>query len=105
MAFLLVSIPIIPISIIPTLAGFFLGLQSLKKRLYHPFVFSMIFFGLFLIFLPFETFSEPTAMLRVTQGLAISILLYGALVESGRILNYSYFWLATNVLILKGIPS
>ncbi|MFZ0544771.1 MAG: hypothetical protein WAM60_05010 [Candidatus Promineifilaceae bacterium] len=105
LAFILISIPIIPMTIFPILAGFYLGLKSLKNKLYHPFVFSMIFFGLFILFLPFLTFSESVAMLRVTQGLAISILLYGALVDSGRVLNYSFFWLATNVLIIKGVPA
>jgi hypothetical protein len=105
LAFLLISIPIVPMSIIPILGGFYMGLKSLKNRLYHPFVFSMIFFGLFILFLPFLTFSESVAMLRVTQGLSISILLYGALVDSKRVLNYSYFWLATNVLIIKGVPA
>jgi hypothetical protein len=105
LAFILISIPIIPMSIVPILAGFYLGLKSLINRLYHPFVFSMIFFGLFILFLPFLTFSESVAMLRVTQGLAISLLLYGALVDSKRVLNYSFFWLATNVLIIKGVPT
>jgi hypothetical protein len=105
LAFIIISIPIIPMSIFPIFAGFYLGLKSLKNRLYHPFVFSMILFGLFILFLPFLTFSESVAMLRVTQGLAISLLLYGALVDSKRVLNYSFFWLATNVLIIKGVPS
>jgi hypothetical protein len=105
LAFIVISLPIVPMSILPMFAGFFLGFKSLKERLYHPFVFSMIFFGLFMLFLPFLTFSESVAMLRVTQGLAISILLYGALVDSERALNYSFFWIATNVLIIKGVPA
>ena len=105
LAFILISISIVPMSIIPLIAGFYLGIKSLVNRLYHPFVFSMIFFGLFILILPFATFSEPVAMVRVTQGLAVSLLLYGALVDSKRVLNYSFFWLATNVLIIKGIPA
>jgi hypothetical protein len=105
LAFILISVPIIPMSIFPIFTGFYLGFQSLKRKLYHPFVFSMILFGFFMLFLPFLTFSESVAMLRVTQGLAISFLLYGALVDSKRVLNYSFFWLATNVLIIKGVPT
>jgi hypothetical protein len=97
LAFILISVPIIPMSIFPIFTGFYLGFQSLKRKLYHPFV--------FMLFLPFLTFSESVAMLRVTQGLAISLLLYGALVDSKRVLNYSFFWLATNVLIIKGVPT
>jgi hypothetical protein len=101
--FLLISIPIFPISIFPTFAGFFIVLRDLNRRFYHPFVFSILFFGLFILFLPFLTFREPVSMLRVTQGLAISLLLYGALVDSKRILNYSLLWITTNVFLLKGV--
>jgi hypothetical protein len=56
-----------------------------------------------ILFLPTSTFREPVAMLRLTQGLVISILLYGGLNRSRRILKYSFLWIFTNVLLLKGV--
>jgi hypothetical protein len=56
-----------------------------------------------ILFLPNSTFREPLAMLRLTQGLVVSMLLYGALRRSWRILNYCYLWLFTNVLLVGGV--
>jgi hypothetical protein len=101
-AFMLISIIIVPMSIIPMLLGIGLSLRSLLEGVVHPFVFAALFSSLFLAFLPFLTFAESSAMLRVTQGLALSLLLLGALIKSGRVLNYSLFWVFTNVLLVKG---
>jgi hypothetical protein len=42
-------------------------------------------------------------MMRLTQGLMVSMLLYGGLSKSSRVLNYSFLWVVTNVLLLKGV--
>jgi hypothetical protein len=101
-AFLLVSIVIVPMSILPTLAALILVARDLLRRFFHPFVFCLLFNALFILVLPFPTFRESSAMVRVTQGLAANMLLYGALTRSPRILNYSLLWIATNVLLAKG---
>lgn len=100
--FLLVSLMIVPMSIIPTLIGIFLSGRSLWQKNYHPFVFGLLLNSLFILILPSPTILESSAMVRITQGLALSMLLYGALVKSSRILNYSLLWIFTNVLHLKG---
>ncbi len=56
-----------------------------------------------ILLLPNSTFREPAAMLRLTQGLMVSMLLYGALRKSSRVLNYSTLWVVANVLLLKGV--
>jgi hypothetical protein len=66
-------------------------------------VLALLFNSLMILFLPMSTFREPVAMLRLTQGLAASMLLYGALVRSWRILNYSFLWVFTNILLVKGV--
>jgi hypothetical protein len=101
-AFLLVSIIIVPMSILPTIAALILVTRDLLRRFFHPFVFCLLFNALFILILPFPTFRESSAMVRVTQGLAANMVLYGALTKSPRILNYSLLWLATNVLLAKG---
>lgn len=103
LAFLLISIPIVPMSILPTLAGIALSLRSLWQGLIQPIVFCLLLNGLFILFLPSLTFIESSAMVRVTQGLVVSMVLYGALVKSGRILNYSFLWIFTNVLWVSGM--
>jgi hypothetical protein len=42
-------------------------------------------------------------MLRLTQGLMVSMLMYGALRRSARVLNYSCLWVFANVLLFKGV--
>lgn len=102
LSFLLISLMIVPMTIVPTLFALFLSGRSLWQKNYHPFVFCLLLNALFILILPFPTFRESSAMVRITQGLALSMLLYGALVKSRRILNYSLLWIFTNVLHLKG---
>ncbi len=102
-AFLVISLVVAPMSILPALAGLWLSGRSLLQGLSHPYVFSLLLNSLIILFLPASTFREPVAMLRLTQGLVVSMILFGGLVRSWRILNYSTFWLATNVLLLKGV--
>jgi hypothetical protein len=101
LTFLLISIPIVPMAIIPTFAGLAVSGRALLRGIYHPFILSLLFFSLFTFFLPHLTFRESSATVRVIQNLAIAFLLVGALLKSDRILNYSYLWIFTNVLIVK----
>ncbi|HSM57304.1 MAG TPA: hypothetical protein VK879_14225 [Candidatus Sulfomarinibacteraceae bacterium] len=101
--FLLLSLILVPMAIIPALAGLVMALKSLfREHSYHPYVFCLALNGLMVLFLPHSTFRETAGMVRLIQGLMVSMLLYGALVKSRRILNYSLFWIATNVLWVKG---
>ena len=102
-AFLAISLVVVPMSILPGIAGIVLSSRSLRQSQYHPFIFGLLLNALVILFLPNSTFREPVAMLRLTQGLMVSILLYGGLTRSWRVLNYSTFWLATNVLLLRGV--
>lgn len=102
-AFLVISLIMVPMSILPGVAGLILSGRSLLHSRIHPFVFALLLNSAVILFLPTSTFREPVAMLRLTQGLMVSMLLYGGWVRSWRVLNYSTFWLATNVLLLKGV--
>ena len=102
-AFLLISLIVVPMSIFPGLAGIWLSLRRLWPGEVHPLVYSLLINSLVILFLPTSTFREPVAMLRLTQGLVVSMLLYGGLNRSWRILNYSSLWIFTNVLLLKGV--
>jgi hypothetical protein len=102
-AFLIISLIVVPMSILPALAGVWLSARRLWLGAVHPLVYGLLLNSLVILFLPASTFREPAAMVRLTQGLVISMLLYGALISSRRILNYCYLWLMTNVLVLKGV--
>ena len=102
-AFLLISLVVAPMSIWPALAGVWLSVRRLWPGDVHPFVYSLLLNSLAILFLPTSTFREPLAMLRLTQGVVVSMLLYGSLTRSWRILNYSFLWLFTNVLLVNGV--
>jgi hypothetical protein len=102
-AFLIISLVVVPMSILPSLAGVRLSGQDLYIGKLHPFIFSLFLNALVILFLPTSTFREPVAMLRLTIGLVSAMLLYGALTKSWRVLNYSLLWLLTNILLLKDV--
>ncbi len=101
-ALLLISLLIVPIAVIPIMAGLVICIRALLRRFYHPYVFAILFNAVFMLFLPTLTFRESSAMIRVVQGLAVSLLLFSALTQSRRILNYSVLWLFANVIVISG---
>lgn len=102
-AFLLISLVVVPMSILPSIAGLWLSLQALWRRQLHPFVLCLFFNSAVILFLPTSTFREPVAMLRLTMGLVACMILFGAQRRSWRILSYSTFWIFTNVLLINGV--
>ena len=99
----LISLIVVPLSIFPSLAGIWLSVRRLSAGEVHPVIYCLLLNSLVVLFLPASTFREPAAMLRLTQGLVVSMLLYGAFIRSRRILNYCTLWIATNVLVLGGV--
>jgi hypothetical protein len=102
-AFLLVSLVVVPMSFLPALAGIGLALRDLARRRDHPVVLSLLLNCLVILFLPASTIREPAAMVRLTQGVATAMIMVGGMRRSRRILTYSMLWIASNVLLAKGI--
>jgi hypothetical protein len=100
--FLLISLVVVPMAIIPSLVGIWLSTRRLLTEMGHPLVWSLLLNSAIILFLPTSTFREPVAMMRLSVGLVSSMLLFGGLVKSRRILLYSQLWVLTNVLLLKG---
>lgn len=100
-AFLVISLVIVPMAIFPSLIGTWVSIRQLIAGLWHPLTLSLLLNALVILFLPTSTFREPVAMMRLTLGLMASMLLFGGLVRSRRILVYSQLWILTNVLLLK----
>ncbi len=102
-AFLVVSLVVLPASLLPALAGIGLAVRDLVRRRDHPIVLSLLLNSLVILFLPASTLREPAAVVRLTQGLAAAMIMVGGLRRSRRILTYSMLWIATNVLLVKGV--
>lgn len=100
---LLLGITLIPMSYIPMiLLGVLASIDFLAKRNWHPYVLMIFVHVGFMSVLPAATAREPAAMLRITQGLVIAALLYGSLIKSRRILNYSILWIGTLAILVNG---
>lgn len=100
---LLLGITLIPMSYIPMLLlGIKATVDFLGNRNSHPYVLMILVHVGFMSVLPGATAREPAAMLRITQGLVLATLLYGSLIKSRRILNYSILWIATLAILIKG---
>ncbi|GAB4536594.1 MAG: hypothetical protein Kow0063_22300 [Anaerolineae bacterium] len=102
-AFLLISLIVVPMSVLPAIAGIIQSVRELGRGGTHPVLFCLLLNSAVILFLPNSTFRELAAMVRLTQGLMVSMLLYGALSSSSRVLNYSCLWVITNVLLFKGV--
>ena len=102
-SFYLLAIALIPMSYLPMiLLGTRATIDFLFQKIWHPYVLIILIHVGFMVFLPRLTAREPSAMVRITQGLMIGALLYGSLIKSSRILNYSVLWIATLALIING---
>ncbi|MBI3244654.1 MAG: hypothetical protein HYZ49_20440 [Chloroflexi bacterium] len=85
----------------PSVWGIAASAREVLRRNWHPYVWALGANAVIIPFTPFSTFREPIAMLRFCCGLVLATLLFGGLVKSRRVLNYSWFWLAMLVFLVK----
>lgn len=99
-----------PLTVIPSLLSLWVAGRGLLREVrnrwagLHPFTALLFTNALVMLFLPQSTYREPLAMLRLTTGLVVAVILYGACRRSPRILNYTLFWLASLVFLAKEGP-
>jgi hypothetical protein len=85
----------------PAIWGIIAAARELLKRNWHPYVLALAVNAAIIPFTPFSTFREPIAMFRFCTGLVLSTLLFGGWVGSRRVLNYSWFWLAMFIFLIR----
>ena len=83
----------------PAIWGIIASVRQLFQRNWHPYVWALAANAAFIPFTPFSTFREPVAIFRFCVGLVLATLLFGGLVHSRRVLNYSWFWLVMLVFL------
>jgi len=103
--FLILSLIVIPLSLLPATAGVVMSMDQLRQGLFHPLVLSLLLNSIVIIYLPASTMREPAAMMRLTQGLVAAMILFGALTRSPKLLRYSTLWLLSNLFLLGGVAS
>jgi hypothetical protein len=100
----LLALVMVPLAVIPSLLSLWATGRDLYQGRWHPFTTMLLANALMMVFLPQSTYREPLAMLRLTTGLVIATILYGACKRSKRILNYTLLWLASLVFVTKEGP-
>jgi hypothetical protein len=90
-----------PMVITPSVWGIVATLRRLWARDFSPVVWALAANAAIIPFTPFSTFREPFGMIRFVDGLVLATLLFGARIRSKRVLNYSLFWCAALVLVIR----
>jgi hypothetical protein len=99
------ALVMVPLAVIPSLLGLWAAGRDLYRGRWHPFTTMLLANALMMLFLPQSTYREPLAMLRLTTGLVIATILFGACKRAKRILNYTLLWLASLVFVTKEGPA
>lgn len=89
-----------PTIIVPSIWGTLSSLKTLLNRKVDATGLALLINSLFLVFLPFSTFREPSGLLRVATGMVFAILLYAGHFRLRRVLNYSMFWIFLLVILI-----
>jgi hypothetical protein len=85
----------------PAVWGIIASAREVLRRDWHPYVWALGANAAIVPFTPLSTFREPAAMIRFICGLVLATLLFGGLIKSKRVLNYSWFWLAMAVFLIR----
>lgn len=105
-----VSIPVLlifvlifgPSIVLPTVWGILASVRTARSGALGPEVWSLLLNAAVIPFLPFSTFREPLAIVRVSTGLVLATLLFAGRYNSKRPLNYSLFWSGLLVILFNG---
>jgi hypothetical protein len=103
-ALALLALVMVPLVVIPSLLSLWATGRDLSRGRWHPFTAMLLAQAVVMPFLPQSTYREFLAMLRLTTGLVMAAILYGAGKRSRRTLNYTLFWLASLVFLTKEGP-
>jgi hypothetical protein len=103
-ALALLATIMVPLAVIPSLLSLWASGRDVWRGRWHPFTAVLFANALVMLFVPQSTYREPLGMLRLTIGLVVATILYGAAKRSKRVLNYTLFWMASLVFLTKEGP-
>ncbi|GAB4580572.1 MAG: hypothetical protein Fur0022_33140 [Anaerolineales bacterium] len=99
--FIVYCVLFLPMVVLPSLWGIIASLKKLWMRAFAPIVWALAANAAIIPFTPYSTFREPFGMIRFIDGFVLATLLFGAHIRSKRVLNYSLFWCAALVLVVR----
>jgi hypothetical protein len=99
--FVLLAAILLPLVVAPSVWGVGAAAWRLFRRDYSPAVLALGANASLIAVLPFSTFREPLGIVRLSTGLVLCTILFGAHTGSRRVLNYSLLWIAALALIAR----
>ena len=100
-AFVFLAVILLPLVVAPSVWGVAVAAWRLLRRDYSPAVLALGANAALIAVLPFSTFREPLGIVRLSTGLVLCTVVFGAHIGSRRVLNYSLLWIAALALIAR----
>ncbi len=91
-----------PMVILPSIWGLVASLRRLRLDRFDAEAWALALNGALILFVPFSTAREPLGLVRLATGLVLAVLLFAGALGLRRALNYSMFWSAMLVLLIRG---
>ena len=98
-AFLMLSVFVVPLTLVPAAAGMLVSCQALARRFVHPSAIALLIQSAAFMFLPASNLLDPLGASRFSIGLIATFLVFGATRPHRRVLVYSQLWLLTLAFI------
>lgn len=99
--FLTLSVFVVPVILVPAVAGMLVSSVALARRFLHAGVFALLIQAVAFLFLPASNLLDPLGASRFSIGLIATFLIFGASRRDRRVLAYSQLWILT-LLFLPG---
>jgi hypothetical protein len=99
--FLLFLVLLAPSVLFPAIWGVIAALRQLRQGGHLRETLALLLNAGVIAFLPFSTFREPFALVRLASGLVLGLTMFCAVLRWRRPLNYALFWTAGLVLLAR----
>jgi hypothetical protein len=100
-AFFVMSLLIVPMALAPAVLSIFAALRSLTRGSTSPTILALLLNASIFPFLPTSNVLDPLGLSRITAGLVVAVLDFGAEQRHPRALNYALLWILTVVFVYK----
>lgn len=100
-AFALMSLFVVPLALAPALLSLIAALRRLACGQSSPATWALLTNAAIFPFLPTSNVLDPLGLSRITAGLVVAVLNFGAHDRHRRALNYALLWICTLVFIYK----
>lgn len=100
-AFAMMSLLVVPLALLPAVLSIWASLRALWHKHWNPATLALLANAVVFPFLPTSNVLDPLGLSRVTAGLVVAVLNFGARQRRLRTLNYALLWITTAIFVCK----